>query len=127
MKLLALRKLRTNRKIIDHIQWHVTPAMVAEIHNQQEIHSLKDLLQFKHRSDAMQGYFFYIEVWDGIAHLLLKEQGKNISKVVGKIEEIPEKMLLDALEEAGGSLREQGSYPITGEIKACLLQHLEAD
>ena len=127
MKVLSLQKLKAHAKIINHLQWDLTPAMVAKTQNEHDIHSLKDLLQFKQQSDAMQGYFFYIDVWDGVPHLLLKEQGKTISKIVAIIEEIPEKMLLDALVEAGGSLKEEGAHPISEEIKVWLLQQLEAD
>ena len=36
----------------------------------------------------------------------------------------PEKMLLDALVETGASMRNQGTYPISEELKAWLLQPL---
>ena len=124
MKILSLQKLKTKAKITEHILWEWTPQMVTELQIKDKTLTMEEILQFKKQSEERQGYFFYIDVWEETPTLLLKQQGKTVSEVIGKIEEIPEKMLLEAIEDTEGAIDANGEYPINEAIKSWLKQKL---
>jgi hypothetical protein len=71
------------------------------------------------------GYYFYIDVRNLQPALYLYENYPDGSgRFVAEITEIPEQMLREAVEEAGGKIETDGRYPINDPIKAWLKKQL---
>lgn len=128
MKAFSLKKLKTKPQIIRRILWDWVPPFPEADEPGRKVESLEALLELQKQAEENAGYFFYIDVWEGKPSLLLKQQGKQVSEVVARIEEIPQAMLWEALEEQKESnphLKE--AYPITETIRTWLRQRLETE
>jgi len=67
------------------------------------------------------GYYFYIDVRNLQPALYLYENYPDGSgRFVAEVTEIPEQMLYEAVQEAGGRMETDGRYPIDDSIKAWL-------
>ena len=128
MKTFSLKKLKTKPKIIAQILWDAVPTKQPLPHkgpSSRKIQSMEALQAFQKETEENAGYFFYIDVWEGKPTLLLKQQGKQISAVIARIEEVPETLLWEAIEAQPNPTENLcQEYPITEAIKHWLQQHL---
>lgn len=125
MKTLSLQKLKTKPKIVEHILWDWMPQKASENSAIPKLQNLADLLQFRKDTEESVGYFFYVDVWEGIPQLLLKQQGKRVSEVIGRIEEIPATLLQEVIEEEEEHSQITGEYPLTKNLQTWLKQQLQ--
>ena len=120
MKLLHLHKLKLKKKIMDNLVWDLTPKMVAEAKQKKEIKSPLDIEQFKDGLLHSQGYYFCIDFWEDQPNLVLKRQGKMVAEVIGRVDDVPENLLLDAMADEAG-IKEANQQVTQGANEDCAI------
>jgi hypothetical protein len=104
------------------IRWDLTPKTA---HISGIVASQEDWNRLEKEAEARVGYYFFISVWDCQASLMLMKNEKYSATPVCEVKEIPNRMLLKAIEEVG-MINMSGNYPINGngEIEAWLKKKL---
>ena len=116
-ELQGLKEIRKRPDILGGLKFHVTPRMVME----PRFHAKPEALQ---KLREIAGYMFYIESQCAPPALMLMKVGKtDITNTVGKIDEIPQQLIDQAIENPPEP-PSHGMYPITEEIKAWLKKEL---
>ena len=112
-----LEDIKERPDILEAIKLEVTPQIVMEprfVSNPEDLQKLRDI----------SGYMFYIETECAPPALMLMKVGKSdISKTVGKIDELPEQLVQDAINNPVHPPI-YGMYAITDEIKSWLKKEL---
>jgi hypothetical protein len=118
----TLDDIRQDKSLQSQIHWEMKPRERIRrtgAETQEEMERIKEQLQ------ARVGYYFYIDVRNLQPALYLYENYPDGSgRFVAEITEIPEQMLHEAVEEAGGKMETDGRYPINDSIKAWLKNQL---
>ena len=113
---LKLEKLRKHRIFIDNITWDVTPELIFKPR-----FFLKD--EDRELIDRTQGFLFYIDYMDDICELMVLKTYQLRSKTIGEVENVPEQMLLDAVNREG--VKDIGGmYPIDEKLESWLKEKL---
>jgi len=120
LDLKGIKKAIKEKKI--RIKFDLTPQasdglLEAIIGSQQNLALLNEL------ASARKGCYFYIDVWDSQATLHLMKNDKFSSEDIGVVKEIPNELLVEAVEEQG-ALNISGEYVINAKIKRWLKKQL---
>jgi len=121
MKEKKLKNILEQKGILPQkIRWDLTPqtAHISGIVTSQE-----DWNRLEKEAEGKVGYYFFISVGDCQASLMLMKNEKYKASPVCEVKEIPNNMLLKAVEEVG-MINMSGLYPINGEIEAWLKKEL---
>lgn len=100
------------------IRWDLTPEKA--LGGQFVIRSPGDLERYKAAHISRMGHYFYIDVWDWRARVFLMEVGENTASVVGFVDEIPEELAAQAVEEVGRAINMSGHYPVNEKVRKWL-------
>lgn len=115
--LQSLKDIKNRPDILRGIRLDVTPAMVMEPRYQSRPEDLRKLEQ-------LVGYMFYIESQCKPPALMLLKVGKtDTATTAGKIDEIPQELLQEAIEKPVQP-GVYGMFAITEKIKAWLTKEL---
>jgi len=115
--LQGLKEIKERPDILSKLKLHVTPRMVME----PRFHAKSEDLQ---KLKEIAGYLFYIESQSTPPALMLMKVGQtDITTTVGKIDEIPQEYLANAIKNPSEP-PSHGMYPITEEIKTWLRNEL---
>lgn len=89
MESFTINDLKESKKFLEQIRWDVTPRMFFEPPFSK---------QKRERPPAdIEGFMFYIEIMNNRPVLMIMKNKKAMSKTVGSVEGIPEKLLEEAL------------------------------
>lgn len=112
--MLSLKDIKKNKEIRTQLRWDLTPESNAI---GEAITSQEDFNRLEKGAEARRGYFFFINVWNFQASLILVKNEKYSSKIIGEIKEMHRNALLEAIAETGGYINRNGLYPINETIK----------
>ncbi len=119
----TLNDIKQDKPLQSQIHWDMKPReriRRADARNEEEMKEIEEQLE------ARVGYYFYIDVRNLKSSLYLYENYPDGSgRFIAEITEIPEEMLVEAVNEAGGSLKIDGRYAINEGIKTLLKNHLK--
>ncbi|MEW5745376.1 MAG: DVU0772 family protein [Nitrospirota bacterium] len=116
-EMLSLEQIKKEQFVIDHIRWDLEP---------------KDLMEPRCKAgdegptfrEPIKGYIFYIDAADKKPQLfLMRHTAAEYAETLAKIDEVPEELLLEAMEEN----KERACfrmYPISKKIEAWLKKEL---
>jgi hypothetical protein len=110
----------------EKIRWDLTPQKYLEELNGVVIESWEDIERLKKLLKERVGKYFYIDVWNCTPCLFLMdndEDGNGKAEIVEQ-DIISEDEMLEAIEEAGGSITISGHYPINKKIEKKLKKFL---
>jgi hypothetical protein len=122
MKNVKLEEVRSNRETLARLRWDLTP-QTANI-SDCEVKSPKELERLRQRLKSLEGYYFYVDVWNCRARLALMHNtgdGGGRSEV---IEDFHNPLLEKAVYEAGGSINQSGWYPMSNALRSVLQRKL---
>lgn len=116
-ELLTLDDIKKEPYYIQNILWDLNPAEVMEPVVFQEGSTIKC-------KEPVKGYAFYIEMSGKKPELFLLMHKKNcFGETIAKIDEIPQELIEEALEE-NKSFIKYGMCPINEKIKMWLMKEL---
>jgi hypothetical protein len=108
------------------IRWDLTPQKYIEGLNAVEIKSQEDIEKLNRLFRERAGKFFYIDVWNCTPRLFIMdndEEGVGMAEIVEQ-DIITVDEMIEAVEEAGGSITISGHYPINKKIEEKLKKFL---
>ena len=118
----TLEDIRQDKDLQSQIHWDMkTRERIRRTgkETQEEAEQIGKQLQ------ARVGYYFYIDVRNLRPALYLYENYPDGSgRFIAELTEIPEQMLHEAVQEAGGRIETDGRYPINAAIKTWLKNQL---
>jgi hypothetical protein len=118
----TLDDIRQDKALQSQIHWDMKP---RERIRRTGIETQEEAEQIGKQLRARVGYYFYIDVKNRQSVLYLYENYPDGSgRFVAEITEIPEQMLREAVQEAGGKKESDGRYPINDSIKTWLKDQL---
>lgn len=119
---MKFEEIKSNSEILAKLRWDLTPQNSSGPYGGTwEISSQADFDKFKVFLKTVEGYYFYVDVWNCQARLGLAE---NNSQGGGKMEIISDfesPLLEKAVYQVGGSITTSGWYPLSKSL-ATLLQ-----
>ncbi len=119
----TLDDIKQNKTLQSQIHWDMKP---RERIRRTDARNEEEMKEIERQLEARVGYYFYIEVRNLHSVLYLYENYPDGSgRFVAEIAEVPEEMLEEAINEAGGSLKIDGRYAINDGIKTLLKNHLK--
>jgi len=120
----TLDDIRLDKALQSQIHWDMKPRERIRrtgMETQEEMERIEKQLQ------ARIGYYFYIDVRNRQPVLYLYENYPDGSgRFVAEITEIPEQMLHEAVQEAGGKMETDNRYPINARIKTWLKNQISS-
>jgi hypothetical protein len=109
----SIQELRENKKFLERIRWDITP----------KIWFNPPLKLSGNKKDNIDSFMFYVDiVYDKPALVIIKNK-VAMSKTVGYVENVPENLLLEAMNCAQGECI-AGMYPITKRLEDWLKKEL---
>ncbi len=120
--MLNLKELKKNKEILKKIRFDLTPQNATM--NGFQIRSPEDWKRLEELAEERTGYYFYVDVWDCQARLLLVKNEKFSSSAVAQIKEIPYELLIEAVNEVW-AINRSGAYPINSKIEKWLRKELK--
>lgn len=121
-KMKTLKDIKEDRVLISMIRWDLKP---RERLNRSKVESEEQMKVISKQLKDRVGFFFYIEVINGFLVVFLYENYPDGSgRYIAEITDAPEDMLIEAIEEAGGSREQDGRYPINSKVRVWLEQQL---
>lgn len=116
-ELLTFEDIKKDSYFIQHILWDLDP---TEIMEPVIIQEGSEILC----KDPIKGYVFYIETsWKKPELFLMMHKSNCYGETIAKIEEIPNELLMEAIEENKDRIK-FGMCPINDKIKAWLKKEL---
>ncbi len=116
-KILSLEDIKEEPFIIQNIRWDIEPKNLMEPRCQQTPEGLK-------LREPIKGYVFYIDTMDRKPALfLLRHTSIDFGETIAKIDEIPQDLLTEAIEE-NKDRAYFGMYPINAKIEQWLKKEL---
>lgn len=119
---MKLEEVRSNRETMAHLRWDLTP-QTATI-SSCEVNSPEELERLRQRLKTLEGYYFYVDVWNCRARLALMHNtgdGGGGSEIVSDFDS---PLLERAVYQAGGSITTSGWYPLSNALKTLLQKRL---
>ena len=118
----TLGDIRQDKALQSQIHWDMKP---RERIRRTGMETQEEAEQIGKQLRARVGYYFYIDVKNRQSALYLYENYPDGSgRFVAEITEIPQQMIHEAVQEAGGKKESDGRYPINGSIKTWLKDQL---
>ena len=120
---MKLEEVKGNRETMAKLRWDLTPQTGTV--SSYEFSSQDDLERLRQRLKSLEGYYFYVDVWNCRARLALMHNtgdGGGRSEV---IEDFHSPLLEKAVYEAGGSINQSGWYPLSNALRSVLQRKLE--
>ena len=112
-EILSLDRIKKEPYIIEHILWDLEPKDLMEPRSKLTDEGTK----FR---DEIKGYVFYIDTMDNRPQLfLMRHTAMDYAETLAKIDEIPEELLLGAIEENKDKAYFK-MYPINSRVEAWL-------
>lgn len=109
---MKLSEIRNNPEILANLRWDLTPQSASitgyTLTSQADFDRLNELLAKK------AGYYFYVDVWNCQARLVLMH---NYANGNGQAEVIEDYDNVELLEDAVDCITCSGHYPITAELE----------
>jgi len=116
-KVLSLNDIKEEPFIMQNIRWDLEPKNLIDPRCQQTEEGLK----FR---EPIEGYVFYIDTMDKQPALfLMRHTSIEFGETIAKIDEIPQDLLADAIEENKGRAC-FGMYPINTKVEEWLKREL---
>lgn len=114
-QLVPFQEIQDDHYFFDHILWDVEPKDLMEPRTKRTADGVK-------KRDVIKGYIFYIDVTEIKPQLfLLRHTAGDYAETVSRIDDIPEQMLQEAVEQ--NSDKEYFKmYPINQAVKEWLLK-----
>lgn len=120
MQIYSLEDIKADSFIIENIRWDLIPKDLMN-----PVISLND--KGVNRKDHIKGYVFYIDTADEKPVLsLMRHTAAGYAETLAQIEEIPQSLLLEAIEE-NKQLEYFMMYPINKTVKDWLHKALGID
>lgn len=103
------------------IRWDLTPQKVGELLN-VEFSTKAEWDEIQRLTKELAGRYFYIDVWNCQARLMLMELDERGSGKAEVVEQdvISEDDMIEAIEAHGGAINISGYYPISDAIRTAL-------
>jgi hypothetical protein len=110
----------------EKIRWDLTPQKYIEGVNTIEIESQEDIERLNRLLKERVGKYFYIDVWNCTPRLFVMDNDRNGVGIAEIVEQdiISKDEMIEAVEEAGGSVTMSGHYPINKKIEEKLKKFL---
>lgn len=116
-EMLSLEQIKKEPYIVEHILWDLQPADLMEPRSKLTEEGTKFRGEIK-------GYVFYIDTMDKRPQLfLMRHTAMDFAETLGKIDEIPQELLLGAIEENKNKAYFK-MYPIDSQVEAWLKREL---
>lgn len=120
----GLDDIKKDREIQSKIDWDMKPRPKV----QRTVNETEEQMGDVSKSlQAREGVYFYIEVIHGQAVVFLYQNYPDGSgKYLAEITDVPQEMLSEAVNEAGGSVNQHGKYPLNDAVREWLRKELSS-
>lgn len=116
-EILTLDDIKKEQFVIENIRWDLEPKDLMEPRYATKPEGLE-------RRDAIKGYIFYIDTMDKKPILfLMRHTAADYAETLAKIDEIPNELLLEAVEENKGKAY-FAMFPINKKVEEWLKKEL---
>lgn len=120
----GLDDIKKDREIQSKIDWDMKPRPKVQRTANETEEQMGDVSK---SLQAREGVYFYIEVIHGQAVVFLYQNYPDGSgKHLAEITDVPQEMLSEAVNEAGGSVNQHGKYPLNNAVKEWLKNELSS-
>ena len=119
---MKFEDIKNNKEIMGKLRWDLTPQTANIV--SYEVNSPEDFERLKQLLKSLEGYYFYVDVWNCQARLALMkndEDGGGRSEVI----DFDSPLLRSAVYQAGGNITTSGWYPLSTRLVSLLKRRLE--
>lgn len=118
----GLNEIKNEKELLSKINWEMKPRpRMQRTANETE----EEMAELSKQLQKRVGFYFFIEVIFGQPAVFLYENYPDGSgRYLAEITDVPGDMLRDAIEDAGGSLEQNGRYPLNESVRTWLRKEL---